>query len=86
MESPMASAPGSPPCSQQPPELDDLAVIDDLLKQALLTEEQHAIAVAQAKMGNAQVTAALTFYERNRLRTAVMLSKVGKANDGNGDR
>jgi len=47
-----------------------------LLRQGLLTREQHANAMTMAEKKDPRVMGAISFYDRNRMRTALMLTKL----------
>ena len=64
----------------------DFGVIDELLNQGLLTSDQHRRAMDLAQKEDPRVLGAISFHDRNRMRTALMLTKLTGAADGNGTR
>jgi len=66
----------SSPCVNDVDEPANFAVIDDLLRQGLLTREQHANAMKMAEKKDPRVMGAISFYDRNRMRTALMMTKL----------
>jgi len=71
------------PSRQMPPALppalesnSNMAILDDLTAQGLLTSDQHAAAANLARANDPRVVGAISCHERNRMRTALLLSKL----------